>query len=108
MRLCLVRASQQIDFVKNLHLDREWRRAIDRYPEIRHGLAAVQSQYSGLSDEEKSTIQNTVMELVKLEQVVSSAIFQDKNPEDVERYHSVLNEAQTALERLRVNLLQSV
>ena len=62
----LLRASQQIDFVKNLHLDREWRRAIDRYPEIRHGLAAVQSQYSGLSDEEKSTIQNTIMELAKL------------------------------------------
>lgn len=104
----LTRASQQLQQVKELHLDGQWRRALDRYHDISVILANIRSQHPSLNDQQQTTIQSAIRELATLEQVVTAAIREGAEPENLESFDLIILSAQSMLDELVSQLRQAI
>jgi uncharacterized membrane protein YgaE (UPF0421/DUF939 family) len=86
----LARASQQLQQMKDLHLERQWRRALDRYYDIRVMLSNVRSQYPNLTERQESTLQMAIQHLETLESDVREAVRNQRDPDNLEIHDLVL------------------
>ena len=104
----LARASQRFQQLKELHLERQWRRAIDRHYDIRVMLAQISSQHPGLTDTQQSTIQAAIQQVETLERLVVRAVREGTDPENLERHDAAMLRTQSLVDELASNLRQSV
>ena len=104
----LTRASLRIQQVKELHWDREWRRALDRYYDIRVMLSDISSRHPDLSEEHRSTIQSAIQEIQALEGEVGRTLTDDDDIRNIEINVEILLGVQLLLDGLASDLKQSV
>ena len=104
----LTRASQRIQLVKELHWEREWRRALDRYYDIRVMLSDISSRHPDLSEEHRSTIQSAIQEIQALEGEVGRTLTDDDHIRNIEINVEILLSVQLLLDGLASDLKQSV
>ena len=103
----LTRASEKLREVTDLHLNGEWRRAIDRYNDIREMLADIRSQHPTLTDDQKTTLQAAIQQLMVLHTVVLRALREEVEPRNLEVYDEVLLRTDSLVGELAVGLRQS-
>lgn len=98
----LTRAAERLEAIKELHRQREWRRAIDRYYDMRIMLSEIGARHPSLSDDEKSTIQSAIRGLNELEVTLSNAL--TGGEVEVERYSSASEGALVSTQSLLIGL----
>ena len=104
----LTRASQRIQLVKELHWEREWRRALDWYYDIRVMLSDISIRHPDLRDENKSTLQSAIHQLQALEDEVGRTLADSDDSKGVEFGVEILQSAQSLLDELASELKQSI
>ena len=74
--MTLTRVNERIDGLKELHRNNEWKRALDRYQELRRMLIDIRVRHPHLSDQQRTTIQGLVSRLRDMETEVDSYVMQ--------------------------------
>ncbi len=101
----LVRADEQIQSLKEFHRMREWRRALDRYPDVRRLLAEIGGRHQNLNDTHRESLQNAISQLRSMERVAEAALINDESP-DMADFNETLTGVQSMLDEIAVQLQQ--
>lgn len=84
--LDLSQASMLIEQLKELYRNNEWRRAVDRYTQLRQILTRAKSR---LPEEKRDKIDDAINQLVSLEVATNGAIT-DRTDIDAAEFHNIL------------------
>lgn len=104
----IARTSQRIQHLKELHWEGDWRRALDRYYDLRITLSDISAQQPNLSTEQRTTIQGAIQYLQAVEDAVGISLSEGSDPANIEANIENLNGVQSLLDGLASELKQSV
>lgn len=105
--ISLARVNERIEGLKDLHRQGEWKRALDRYPEIRRMLINIRVRHPVMSEEKRAAIQNVVTSLGRMESNIERSR-DSVSQTAAERFNRELYKSQLALTELESELQQSI
>ena len=102
----LVRADEQIQSLKEFHRVQEWRRALDRYPDVRRLLAEIAGRHQNLTDRHRESIQDAISQVLIMELTSETALINNESP-DMTGFNERLSGVQSMLDEAAIQLQQS-
>jgi len=106
----LIRISERIQSLKDLHRRAEWAQALQLYPELQRGLITLRSRYVGLSEIDSVEVWQGIVLLQNIERIVEVVELAGAEfpPQVVSEFNGQLTEIQTTLAELAIQLEQSL
>lgn len=105
----LIRISERIQALKELHRRDEWAQALHLYPELQRGLITIRSRYSGLSQVDSVKVWQGITRLQHIERIVEAVELARAEipPQLVSEFNGQLTDIQSTLAELAIQLEQS-
>ncbi|MCY3638744.1 MAG: hypothetical protein OXG80_06565, partial [Chloroflexi bacterium] len=97
----LSQVSIQIELIRELHRNKEWARAIDRYSPLRRLLTEARAQLP--IEESVNEFTRAIMQLGEMEKQVTEEIAQDLQPSSA-KLNNILVDLQQSLDEVRLEL----
>ena len=88
----LTNAVAMMEEIKRLHRTASWPVLPDRYAELRKRLIAINTASPQISDDQRSALQNALVQFVTMEKDVEQALAAARTPKNPARYNEVVSE----------------
>lgn len=96
----LERAVALVQRLKDLHRSNRWETSLEHYQPLRVMLAEIRSRHRDLAPELRQILDDAILNVTEIENVVTTAVTENKGLDRLRGFDSILNAIQSQLEIL--------